>query len=70
MKCPLMLKSWQGAPKKKMFQPLDCLQSGCGWYDQANNCCSVVALNQNLVAIGNVLGKLADRQSINVQLSR
>lgn len=40
---------------------IDCLKEECGQYDQANQCCAPVALNQTMVAIGNTLGEIVNQ---------
>ncbi len=58
MKCPQMFMKWDSSEAKVSFEPMVCIQKECGQYDQTNQCCAPVALNQNLVAIGNTLGEL------------
>lgn len=60
MKCPILSTPPPRTAFTEHFADVDCLGAECGWYDQANGCCSTVALNQNLVAIGNLLGKFYD----------
>jgi len=58
MKCPLMgLGNWPTGHKLE-FVLADCLREKCAWWDPANGCCAPIALNQILVAIGNVLGRI------------
>ena len=59
MRCPLTLKANFYVESGIEVVGMDCLKEECGQYDEANNCCAPIALNQNLVAIGNVLGTVA-----------
>ncbi len=58
MKCALIMSEWTSTPTSESFEPRECLKAECGQYDQVNECCAPVALNQTMVAIGNVLGAL------------
>ena len=70
MKCPLMhyQERNHNVFPCEVFE--DCFEEECAWWDETVDRCSMVALSQTFIAIGNVLGKIADRKSINVQIAR
>lgn len=51
MKCPLMLKNWKSTPDVRSFEPFDCLQTECAWWDEEKNTCSVKVIAKELTRI-------------------
>ena len=58
MKCPLKTQANIYGERITITGSIDCIKEECGQFDQANQSCTPVALNQNLVTIGNTLGEL------------
>lgn len=59
MKCPLMLKEWKPSPEFKQWEPLDCFNEECGFWDENGGRCSVVQISRLLHAIGMTLGRIS-----------
>ena len=70
MKCPLFCIGNYSVENIKRSPNFDCLKEECAWWDLAHMCCAMIALNQTFVAVGNVVGRIADRKSINVQVAK
>jgi hypothetical protein len=70
MKCPLGGVGERQWSTEVKVQHEDCLYSKCAWWDETTNCCSVLALSRTMVAIGNVVGQLADRKPFNVSVAK
>ena len=56
MKCPILIKVTKKWFRPPIYEPMECLKEECAWWDEAHECCATIALNQTMVAIGNVLG--------------
>ena len=70
MKCPILSAPTARTAFTEHFADVDCLKGKCAWWDATTGCCSILALSQVFIAIGNTLGEIANRKSINVQLAR
>jgi len=61
MKCPLMSSGFQEYYEEGQQYNQDCLKEECAWWDEAHECCAMIALNQTFVAVGNVIGQFVDK---------
>jgi len=61
MKCPLMLMGWESKLNEKSFEPMDCLQEGCAWWDDVTEQCCFKTLTRGIVPIINDLKELVKK---------
>ncbi len=61
MKCPLFCMNDTRVQLGEETEIGDCLKEECAWWDEAHECCAIIALNQTFVAVGNVIGRAVDK---------
>lgn len=61
MKCPLTLRETHTFRHESSTLGADCLREECAAFDKNVEECSVVGISRELGAIGNVLGRIADK---------
>ncbi len=58
MKCPLMLKTWQATVDKVSFQPMDCPEGACAWWDREGKKCNEVRKAEALDRLGEIMADI------------
>jgi len=61
MKCPLMLKTWQSDGSHMKFEPMNCLEEECAWWDCILERCHLQSISLRLDSVWKELAAIKDK---------